>query len=114
MGKVNVATVDEHAFSLWMREDGLYVDHIYLTKSDETPTDKIWFPSLRTESTVGQRLQAVVDAKRAGMSGISYPLGDALGNYSQAAYDSLMSALNAADALAKNGGQLRNNKPTKP
>ncbi|WP_053782026.1 hypothetical protein [Paenibacillus xylanivorans] len=43
-----------------------------------------------------------MDAKRAGMSGISYPLGDALGQYSQAAYDSLQSALNAADALAKN------------
>jgi hypothetical protein len=103
VGKINVATVDEHSFSLWMREDGLYVDRIYLTKNDETPIDTLWFPSLRTESTVGQRLQAAVDAKRAGMSGISYPLGDALGNYSQAAYDSLISALNAGDALAKNG-----------
>nr|WP_243865595.1 glycosyl hydrolase 115 family protein [Paenibacillus lupini] len=101
VGKVNVATADEHAFSLWMREDGLYIDRIYLTMSGETPTDALWNPSLRTESTVGQRLQATVDAKRAGMSGISYPLGDALGQYSQAAYDSLLSALNAADALAK-------------
>ncbi|GLX67511.1 glycosyl hydrolase 115 family protein [Paenibacillus glycanilyticus] len=102
VGKVNVATADEHAFSLWMREDGLYIDRIYLTKSGDTPTDALWSPSLRTESTAGQRLQAAVDAKRAGMSGISYPLGDGLGQYSQAAYDSLQSALNAADALAKN------------
>ncbi|ACS99803.1 glycosyl hydrolase 115 family protein [Paenibacillus sp. JDR-2] len=103
VGKVNVATADEHSFSLWMREDGLYIDRIYLTKSGETPTDALWNPSLRTESTAGQRLQAAVDAKRAGMSGISYPLGDALGHYRQAAYDSLMNALNAADALAKSG-----------
>ncbi|WP_258525799.1 glycosyl hydrolase 115 family protein [Paenibacillus sp. YN15] len=103
VGKVSVATAGEHSFNLWMREDGLYVDRIYLTKSSETPTDAIWNPSLRTESTVGQRLQAAVNAKRAAMSGISYPLGDALGHYRQSAYDSLMSALNAADALAKSG-----------
>jgi uncharacterized protein YjdB/lysophospholipase L1-like esterase len=103
VGKVSVATAGERSFNLWMREDGLYVDRIYLTKSSETPTDALWNPSLRTESTVGQRLQAAVNAKRAGMSGFSYPLGDALGRYRQAAYDSLMNALNAADALAKKG-----------
>ncbi|WP_438495707.1 glycosyl hydrolase 115 family protein [Paenibacillus sp. IHBB 3054] len=103
VGKVNVATANEHSFSLWMREDGLYVDRIYLTKSGETPTDALWNPSLRAGSTAGLRLQAAVNAKRTGMSGTSYPLGDALGHYRQAAYDSLMSALNAADALAKSG-----------
>ncbi|MCM3628702.1 glycosyl hydrolase 115 family protein [Paenibacillus glycanilyticus] len=103
VGKVNVATADEHSFSLWMREDGLYIDRIYLTKSGETPSDALWNPSLRTESTAGQRLQAAVDAKRAGMSGISYPLGNSLGHYRQAAYDSLISALNDAEALAKSG-----------
>lgn len=103
VGKINVATAEEHAFSLWMREDGLYVDRIYLTKSGETPTDALWNPSLRTESTVGQQLQAVVNGKRAAMSGISYPLGDALGQYRQAAYDALMNALQAAEALAHSG-----------
>ncbi len=103
VGKINVETADEHAFSLWMREDGLYVDRIYLTKSGETPTDALWNPSLRTESTVGQRLQAVVNGKRAAMSGISYPLGDALGQYRQAAYNTLMDALHAAETLAHSG-----------
>ncbi|WP_343049547.1 glycosyl hydrolase 115 family protein [Paenibacillus phytohabitans] len=103
VGKVTAATAGEHDFSLWMREDGLYIDRIYLTKSGETPTDTLWTPSLRTESTVGQRLQTAVNAKRTAMSGISYPLGDAPGHYSQAAYASLMSALAAADALAMSG-----------
>ncbi len=103
VGKVNVTTAEEHAFSLWMREDGLYVDRIYLTKSGETPTDALWNPSLRTESTVGQQLLAVVNGKRAAMSGISYPLGDALGQYRQAAYNALVDALHAAETLAHSG-----------
>jgi uncharacterized protein YjdB/lysophospholipase L1-like esterase len=103
VGKVNVATAEEHAFSLWMREDGLYVDRIYLTKSGETPTDALWNPSLRTESTVGQQLLAVVNGKRAAMSAISYPLGNALGQYRQAAYNALVDALQAAETLAHSG-----------
>ena len=103
VGKVTVATAEEHAFSLWMREDGLYVDRIYLTKSGETPMDTLWNPSLRTESTVGQRLQAVVNGKRAAMSGISYPLGDAFGQYRQAAYTALTDALHTAETLARSG-----------
>ncbi|WP_020620365.1 glycosyl hydrolase 115 family protein [Paenibacillus daejeonensis] len=101
VGKVSVDSADEHAFSLWMREDGLSIDRIYLTQGAETPTDASWIPSLRTESSTGQRLQAAVDAKRALLKEISYPVAAGPGNYSPAAYEAWMDALEQAEALAQ-------------
>ena len=101
VGAVNVGSAGRHTFSLWMREDGLHVDRIYLTKGSETPTDGNWSVSSRSENGTKESLQQMIATKRFELDNTSYPLGEDLGCYSKSAYKALTKALDNADKTAK-------------
>ncbi|MEQ2457444.1 glycosyl hydrolase 115 family protein, partial [Flavonifractor hominis] len=107
LGTMKVTQTGVQTFGLWMREDGLYIDRIYLTTGSETPSDDGWWTSLRSESNdpaaISQSLLRSVNAERAELEQTSYPLGEGAGCYGQAEYDALLSALDAAQQLAQTG-----------
>lgn len=105
LGTVNVNEPGEQPFSLWMREDGVYIDRISLLTGSESPAEgEAWKASERSDTSPGQQLHDAVAAKRAAMDRLSYPVGDATGTYSTAAYQEVSDALDAAEAAAADPG----------
>lgn len=108
VGTVNVSSTGQHTFSLWMREDGLHLDRIYLTKGSETPSDNSWSVSSRTEDQTKQTLKKEVESKRTQMGSTSYPLGTPMGCYSKSAYNALLDTLADAEKMAESGNLTKN------
>ncbi len=100
---MDVTTAKEHLFSLWVREDGLIVDKIYLTTGTETPTDSSFVASDRTGTAVKNSLVETINQKKATMKQTSYPTGNELGTYSKVAYHAFVEAMEEADRYAKGG-----------
>lgn len=101
LGTVDVSKAGEQPFSLWMREDGLYIDRISLLTGSESPSeDGAWTVSTRSQTSPAQQVRDAVTEKRATMDRFSYPVGDATGTYSTAAYREISDAIDAAEAAA--------------
>ncbi len=100
---MDVSTAKEHLVSLWVREDGLMVDKLYLTTGTETPTDDSFVVSGRTGTTAKNSLLQTIAEKKATMKQTSYPTGTELGCYSDTAYHAYVEALNTAEQYAKGG-----------
>lgn len=105
LGTVNVSKPGEQPFSLWMREDGVYIDRISLLTGSESPAEgTAWKASERSDTSPAQQVRDAVEAKRAAMDRLSYPVGDATGTYSTAAYQEVSDALDAAESAAADPG----------
>lgn len=101
LGTVDVSKAGEQPFSLWMREDGLYIDRISLLTGDQSPAEgEDWTASQRSDISPAEQVRDAVDAKRATMDRLSYPVGDATGTYSAEAYQEVSDALVAAEEAA--------------
>lgn len=103
VGTVNVGTAGAQPFSMWMREDGLYLDRIYLTTGAENPGNSEWQESIRGGVTEADAFKRALEAKKKEIGGYSYPIGDSVGCYSKTAYNDMMSAIKNAEALASSG-----------
>ena len=103
LGTVAVTQAGVQPFSLWMREDGLYLDRIYLTKGSETPGDGTWQVSFRGGATEADILARNLKAKKEEINKISYPVGNSVGLYNKSAYDAMMGKIKDAEALAASG-----------
>lgn len=103
LGTVNVTQTGVQPFSMWMREDGLYLDRIYLTKGAEIPSDSSWQVSFREGSTEADILAQSIKAKKEEINKLSYPLGDGAGLYSKSAYNAMLDRIKDAEALAASG-----------
>lgn len=102
---VNVTTAKQHPFSLWVREDGLMIDKIYMTTGSETPTDSSFSVSARAETVSKTALLEQVTRMREAVDNNSYPLGSSLGCYDRIAYNTYKETLQEAEKLA-NGGNV--------
>jgi uncharacterized protein YjdB/lysophospholipase L1-like esterase len=103
VGTVKVTSQGAQPFSMWMREDGLYLDRIYLTTGSENPGSGDWQESYRGGSTETDLFKRTLEAKKKEIDGYSYPVGDGVGCYSKTAYNAMMSAIKDAEALAASG-----------
>ncbi len=92
-----------HSYHIWMREEGIYIDRIYLTTDpNEVPNDATWNPSIRADQmTAAIAFRTDLAAKKDEINSKSYPVGTGLGCYSQTDYEALQSAISAADTLAE-------------
>ena len=99
-GTLKVTQQGVQPFHIWMREDGIYLDRIYLTTGSEKPSDDSWSPSVRSSGNPADAYKQAVAAKRTQIMSCSYPVGEDLGDYAQEAYDAMMAALRDAESLA--------------
>lgn len=91
-----------HTYNIWMHEDGIYIDRIYMTLNpNEVPSDDAWKAPLRSDQVTPQQMYGIqLDAKKADINKYSYPIGTEVGCYSQTTYDALQTAITDAQALA--------------
>ena len=91
-----------HTYNIWMHEDGIYIDRIYMTLDpNEVPSDDAWQTPLRSDQVSPQQMFEIqLNAKKADINKYSYPIGTEVGCYSQTSYDALQTAISEADALA--------------
>ncbi len=91
-----------HTYNIWMREDGIYIDRIYMTLDpNEVPSDDNWQTPLRSDQLTPQKMFEIqLDAKKADINKYSYPIGTEVGCYSQTTFDALQTAIADAQALA--------------
>lgn len=102
VGTMKVNAQGVQPFHIWMREDGISIDRIYLTTGSETPSDSSWSVSARSGTTPADILKQDLAAKKAEIDKISYPIGDAVGCYDKAAYDKMQAAIKDAENLSAN------------
>lgn len=100
---MSVSTSGEHVLNLWVREDGLSIDKIYMTTGTETPTDSTFSVSSRTGTIARNELQATIEEKVASYDNVSYPLGDTLGCYDAVAYYTFKEKLEEVREFAYSG-----------
>ncbi len=105
---IPIETAKQHTFSLWVREDGLMVDKIYMTTGTETPTDSSFSESSRADTAAKQTLQSIVSEKMENFNNNSYSIGNTLGCYNSVKYNVYAEALYAAEKFA-NGGNVTDN-----
>lgn len=98
-----VSTTGEHLLNLWVREDGLLVDKVYMTTGTETPTDSSFSVASRTGTSAQTALQATIEEKVALYDNNSYPLGDTLGCYDVVAYYTFKEKLEEVRKFAYSG-----------
>jgi len=103
VASMDVATTGEHLLNLWVREDGLMVDKIYMTTGTETPTDSSFTKSSRTGTAAKTAFQQTIEERVALLNNNSYPLGDELGSYDPIAYYAFIAKVNEVVELAYSG-----------
>lgn len=96
-------TEGTHTLNLWMRHDGMQIDRIYMTTdASKVPTDDTWTPSYRADQITPEIMYRYnLEKKVAEIEEYSYPLGTALGEYSQEKYNALQEAITSAEELEK-------------
>ena len=96
-------TEGTHTLNLWMRHDGMQIDRIYMTTdASKVPTDDTWTPSYRADQITPEIMYRYnLEKKVAEIEEYSYPLGTALGDYSQEKYNALQEAIASAEELEK-------------
>jgi alpha-glucuronidase/uncharacterized protein YjdB len=101
-GGMNITTAGEHTINFWMREDGVYIDRIYMTKGSEDPSTVTWLSSARSTPAhvdYADELKAYIADLR---TGLNFPIGTTPGNYLQADYDAFVGVLNTEEANVAN------------
>ncbi|UJF31747.1 glycosyl hydrolase 115 family protein [Paenibacillus hexagrammi] len=109
-GTISVPSAGEHTFNIWMREDGISVDRIYITKTSENPpSDTNWVVSEREfenpDSIYENKLTTAIQAAEESLEQAPVPLGTELGSYGQAEYDLVLSSLEELKKLKESGSK---------
>lgn len=103
VGSVPIDTAENHIFSLWVREDGIMVDKIYLTTGTETPDDSSFTVSSREGTSAKQSLLQIVNEYKDAFDNTTCPTGKELGCYDFVAYNTFKETLEDAYELAYGG-----------
>lgn len=109
-GTITVSSAGEHTINVWMREDGIVVDRIYLTTSSENPpSDESWLVSEREleipGSLIDTKLSAAIKAAEDRLEQAPVPIGTDLGSYGQAEYNLVLSSIASLKALKDSGSK---------
>ena len=104
-GRFWVEAPGSHTYNIWMREDGIYIDRIYMTTDpNEVPSDSSWSASIRSDDiTMDMVFANSLQTKLDEINEYSYPIGTTVGCYSQSKYDALLEAIDLAEALKERG-----------
>ncbi|MFD0676078.1 MULTISPECIES: glycosyl hydrolase 115 family protein [unclassified Paenibacillus] len=107
-GTITVPTAGEHTFNVWMREDGIVVDRIYLTTSSENPpSDASWVVSERAlenpDSIALTKMSSAIDAVEKRLQDAPVPVGTDVGSYGKAEYDLVLSSIQELKNLRDSG-----------
>ncbi|MDF2803640.1 MAG: Ig domain protein group 2 domain protein [Anaerocolumna sp.] len=107
VGAIKTITAGDHTLNIWMREDGISVDRIYLTKGTETPSDGNWVVSERAlandDSISEVKLTTAINDAEGRLNQAPVPVGTSLGCYGQTEYDLVISSIESLKNLRQNG-----------
>lgn len=109
-GTISVSEAGEHTFNVWMREDGISVDRIYITKSSESPPgEEAWVVSERElenpDSIYETKLSKAIKSAEEKFVQAPVPVGTELGDYGQAEYDRVLSSIEELKRLKESGSK---------
>lgn len=104
-GVITVTAAGEHTINVWMREDGISVDRIYLTTGSETPNDASWIVSEREQANPDTVMSATIAATETKLQDAPVPLGTDVGTYEKTDYELWVSALQELKNLKDTGAK---------
>ncbi|MBA2938995.1 glycosyl hydrolase 115 family protein [Paenibacillus sp. CGMCC 1.16610] len=104
-GVITVTAAGEHTINVWMREDGISVDRIYLTTGSETPNDASWVVSEREQANPDTIMSNTIAVTEKKLQDAPVPVGTDVGSYEKADYDLWFSALQELKNLRNSGSK---------
>ena len=107
VGTINSITVGAHKLNLWAREDGIYIDKIYLTTGSETPSGTGAAMTREITTTLNiAGLASLVSLAQNALDNVQF--GTQLGEYDPAAKDPFVAAIAAAQAVLGSAAATQN------